>query len=53
MKNVVAANDVATKADLIKNKEIKIEKTSMSMSVIADNRINLNKLKKNGAINDI
>ena len=46
MKNVVAADDVATRIALTKNKEIKTEKTLMLMNVTADNRINLNKFKK-------
>ena len=45
-KNVVAANDLATRIDLIKSKETEIEKASMSMSVTADNEINLNKFKR-------
>ena len=42
-KNVIAANDIATKVDLIKNKEAEIEKVSMSISVTVDNEINLKK----------
>ena len=46
MKNVVIVNDVATKADLIKSKETETEKASVSMNVIADDEINLNKFKR-------
>ena len=46
MKNAVVANDVATRTDLIKSKETKIEKMFMSMNVIADDAINSNKFKK-------
>ena len=46
MKNVVAANDVATKIDLIRNKETEIKKTLMSMNVTVDNEINFNKFKR-------
>ena len=45
-KNVVAASNVATRTDLIKNKEIKTEKTSMLMNVTADDEINSSKFKR-------
>ena len=45
-KNAVAANDVATRIDLIKNKEIKTKKTSVSMNVINYDKVNLNKFKR-------
>ena len=45
-KNAVAASNVATKVDLIKNKETKTEKISMSINVTADDEINLRKFKK-------
>ena len=45
-KNTAAANDVATKADLIKNNEIKTEKILMSMSVTVDDKININKFER-------
>ena len=45
-KNVVAASDVATRIDLIKNKETKAEKTSVSMNIIVDNEINSSKFKR-------
>ena len=44
-KNVITVNDVATKVDLIKNKETETEKALMSMSVIIDNEVNSNKFK--------
>ena len=46
MKNAVVANAVATKIDLIKNKETKTEKMSILMNVIAHDKINLNKFKR-------
>ena len=46
MKNVVTANDVATRTNLIKSKKTKTEKTSVSMNVIANDEINLNKFKR-------
>ena len=45
-KNAVTASDVATRTDLIKSKKIKIKKMSISMNVIADDGVNLNKFKK-------
>ena len=45
-KNLIVANGVATRTDLIKNKKTKIEKTLMSMSVTADDEINSNKFKR-------
>ena len=53
MKNAVAANDIATRINLIKNKETEVEKISVSMNVIIDDEINLNKFKKNKTIDDI
>ena len=52
-KNVVTANDVATRTDFIKNKKTETEKMSMSMNVTADHKVNLNKFKKNETINDV
>ena len=46
IKNVVVANDVATRTDWIKSKETKIKKTSVSMNVTADDEVNSNKFKK-------
>ena len=45
-KNAVAVNNVATRTNLIKNKKTKVKKLSVSMSVTADNKINLNKFKR-------
>ena len=45
-KNAVVASDVATRTDLIKNKKTEIEKTSLLMNVITDNKINLNRSKR-------
>ena len=45
-KNAVAANDVATRTDLIKNKKTKAEKVSVSMNMTINDEVNLNKLKK-------
>ena len=53
MKNAIATNDVATKVDLIKSKETKIKKALISMSVTADDKVNLNRLRKNETIDDI
>ena len=44
--NAVAANDVATRTDLIKSKEIKTEKTLMSLSRIVDDEVNSNEFKR-------
>ena len=52
-KNIVIANDVAIKIDLIKNKKIKVKKISVSINITVDNEINLNKFKKNKTIDDI
>ena len=46
MKNAIAANDVVTKTDLIKNKKTKTKRTSVSMNVTVDDKINLNKFKR-------
>ena len=46
MKNAVAANDVVTRINLIKNKETGAEKASMSMNIILHDEINSNKFKK-------
>ena len=46
MKNIVGVNDVATRINLIKNKKTEIKKTLVSMNVIADGEVNLNKLKR-------
>ena len=45
-KNVVVVSDVATKADLIKSKKIKTEKTSVLMNVTADDKVNLNRFER-------
>ena len=45
-KNAVAANNVAMRTDLIKNKKTEIKQTSVSINVIADDEVNLNKFKK-------
>ena len=52
-KNVVTANDVTTRTDLIKSIKIKIKKASVLMSVIVDDELNSNKFKKSEAIDDI
>ena len=46
MKNVVAANDVVTRTDLIKNKKTETEKASVLMNVIAYDKINSNEFEK-------
>ena len=45
-KNVIIVNNVVTRTDLIRNKQTKVEKASMSINVTADDEINLNKFKR-------
>ena len=45
-KNAAAASDVATRINLIKNKETETEKMLMSMNVTIDDEINLNNFKR-------
>ena len=45
-KNAVAASDVATRTDLIKSKETEAEKASVSMSVIVEDEVDLNRFKR-------
>ena len=45
IKNAIAANDVATRTDLLKSRKIETEEISALMNVIVDDKIILNKFK--------